>query len=145
MSYARRLVCCIAAIAMLGSVVGCGPSASPDRPKSPPTTTTTPKAGEKPAEASQHQPASGAETAAQPEIEKALSKLSPEDRALVKKQKTCPVSKAVLGGMGAPYKVTVTDKAGKTHTAFLCCSGCEDDLKKNPDKYLEEMAAAQKK
>jgi hypothetical protein len=63
-----------------------------------------------------------------------LAKLSSEDHQLADKQKTCPVSGEPLGSMGKPYKVTIQDR-----TVFLCCPGCESDLKKNPEKYLARL------
>jgi YHS domain-containing protein len=63
-----------------------------------------------------------------------LKDLSPEDLAAVQKQKVCPVTGEELGGMGKPYKTNV-----KGQTVFLCCEGCEDDLKKDPDKYLAKL------
>ena len=39
-----------------------------------------------------------------------------------------------LGTMGKPIKV---DVAGKT--AFVCCKGCVDELKANPEKYLAKI------
>lgn len=71
---------------------------------------------------------------------KGLAELSPSDRALAEKQKICPVSGEALGGMGKPYKTTIKGK-----TVFLCCDACEEELKKNPDKYLAKLAAAEKK
>jgi len=73
------------------------------------------------------------ETAA---IAKSLAKLSPEDRAAAEAQKVCPVSGEKLGAglMGAPIKVTV-----KGQTVFLCCSGCKEDIEKDPDKYLAKL------
>ena len=68
------------------------------------------------------------------ELPEGLKELSPEDFAAAQKQKVCPVSDQPLGSMGKPYKVTV-----KGQTVFLCCSGCEDDLKKDPDKYLAKL------
>jgi hypothetical protein len=68
------------------------------------------------------------------ELPEGLKDLSPEDLAAVQKQKVCPVSGEKLGSMGKPVKVTV-----KGQTIFLCCSGCEDDLKKDPDKYLAKL------
>lgn len=64
----------------------------------------------------------------------ALAKLSPEDRAAAEKQQTCPVTGEPLGSMGAPYKVEV-----KGRTVFLCCPGCEEKIKANPDKYLAKL------
>jgi hypothetical protein len=67
---------------------------------------------------------------------KGLAELSDEDRALAEKQHICPVSDEMLGAMGKPVKVTVQGR-----TVFLCCSDCEDDLKKDPDKYLAKLKA----
>jgi YHS domain-containing protein len=63
-----------------------------------------------------------------------LKDLSPEDLALVKKQKVCPVSGEPLGSMDKPYKATV-----KGQTVFLCCQGCEEALQKDPEKYLAKL------
>lgn len=84
-------------------------------------------------------PAASTIKAADPatEIEAALAKLSPEDRAAAKKQKVCPVTDEPLGSMGTPVKVTVKDRA-----VFLCCDSCEDELKADPDKYLAKLDAA---
>jgi hypothetical protein len=60
--------------------------------------------------------------------------LSAEDLALIAKQKVCPVTGAELGSMGDPVKVVV-----KGQTVFLCCAGCEDAIKKDPDKYLAKL------
>jgi YHS domain-containing protein len=63
-----------------------------------------------------------------------LAKLSPEDRALAEKQQVCPVSGEPLGAMGVPYKVEV-----KGRTVLLCCPGCEEKIKADPDKYLAKL------
>ena len=47
---------------------------------------------------------------------------------------------AELGSMGDPVKVVV-----KGQTVFLCCSGCEDAIKKDPDKYLAKLSSAGEK
>ena len=65
------------------------------------------------------------------EVTAALAKLSVEDRALALGQKTCPVSKQALGSMGAPIKLDVSGRQ-----VFICCGGCEDSLRQQPDKYL---------
>jgi YHS domain-containing protein len=65
-----------------------------------------------------------------------LAELSAADRAIAEKQKVCPVSGEILGEHGKPYKITV-----KGQTVFLCCSGCEEMIKKNPDKYLAKLKA----
>ena len=79
---------------------------------------------------------SGAAVAAPVEGDPAvgLAQLDPADRKLAEKQKFCPVSGALLGSMDKPYKVTV-----KGRTFFLCCDGCEADVKANPDKFLKKL------
>ncbi|WP_442483366.1 hypothetical protein [Aeoliella sp. SH292] len=95
-----------------------------------PKTTTTPPS----------QPAA-AETAESSEddakIEAALATLSPEDRALAEKQQTCPVTDELLGSMGTPIKVTVEGRE-----VFLCCQGCEDEIKSNFAKYEAKLPDA---
>jgi hypothetical protein len=59
--------------------------------------------------------------------------LSPEDQALADAQKICPVTRKPLGSMGPPVRVSV---AGKT--VLICCEGCEDRLRKSPEKYLSQ-------
>jgi Cu(I)/Ag(I) efflux system membrane fusion protein len=68
------------------------------------------------------------------DISSGLAELSVEDRELAKKQRICPVSGEVLGAMGKPIKITIKGK-----TVFLCCDGCEKELKENPDKYLAKL------
>jgi YHS domain-containing protein len=48
-----------------------------------------------------------------------------------KPQTECPV----MGGK--VDKKVYTDYQGKR--IYFCCSGCVDDFKKNPDKYLKQM------
>ena len=62
------------------------------------------------------------------------TELSDADAALAKQQGVCPVGGDTLGAMGKPYKVTIQGK-----TIFLCCSGCEEELRKNPEKYLSKL------
>ena len=69
-----------------------------------------------------------------PEIAAALASLSPEDRDLAEKQKICPVTKEPLGSMGTPEKVEVEGRS-----VFVCCAGCIDMLKENPDEYLGNL------
>ena len=59
------------------------------------------------------------------DLEANLAKLSPEDRALVEKQKTCPVTGDLLGEMAVPIKLEIDGK-----TVFICCAGCEEDARK---------------
>ncbi len=64
----------------------------------------------------------------------ALAELSEADRAVAEKQKVCPVSGKPLGSMGKPFKVTLEGRV-----VFLCCQGCEAELKKDPQKYLAKL------
>lgn len=68
-------------------------------------------------------------------VTEALAKLSKEDQALAKAQKVCPVTDAKLGSMGTPMAVEVKGKR-----VFLCCEGCEEEIKDNPDKYLAKLS-----
>ncbi len=56
------------------------------------------------------------------------------DQELIDKQKTCPVSDAALGSMGAPIKLTV-----KGRVVFLCCANCKAAFLKDPDKYIAKL------
>jgi hypothetical protein len=69
------------------------------------------------------------------EIEQALSALAPEDRQLAVKQKLCPVTDEPLGSMGAPVRVVLQGRP-----VFLCCAGCETELRAKPDRYLAKLA-----
>ena len=89
----------------------------------PAATTTTPATPPPPAAA-----------AADSETTSALAKLSEADRAAALKQDGCPVTGEKLGSMGAPPKVTVEGKE-----VFLCCEGCEEELRKEPAKYLAKL------
>jgi Cu(I)/Ag(I) efflux system membrane fusion protein len=53
--------------------------------------------------------------------------------ALTPSQAVCPVTGKPLGSMGPPVRVTV---AGKS--VLLCCEGCEEKLRRDPKKYLED-------
>jgi hypothetical protein len=68
------------------------------------------------------------------DIEQALAPLSPDDQALVRRQKLCPVTDEPLGSMGTPVRVQLSGK-----TVFLCCQGCEAELKANETKYLSKL------
>lgn len=43
----------------------------------------------------------------------------------------CPVTKKPLGSMGQPVPVRIGNRS-----VFVCCAGCVDTLKSNPQKYL---------
>src|SRR5207237_4774250 len=78
----------------------------------------------------------GGPGAADAAIAEALARLSPADRALVDRQKSCPVTGQPLGSMGAPVRVVVEDR-----TVFLCCEGCEAELRRDPSRYLAKLPA----
>lgn len=68
------------------------------------------------------------------EVAEQLAKLSSEDKALAEKQKICPVTDEPLGSMGVPPKVTVNGRE-----VFLCCQGCEEELREKADEYLAKL------
>ena len=70
----------------------------------------------------------------QDKIEKALAKLSPADRAAAERQKTCPVIDELLGSMGTPIKLNVQGRE-----VFICCEGCEEDLRNDPAKFFAKL------
>jgi len=53
------------------------------------------------------------------------------DRVLARQQGICPVSGEPLGSMGKPIKLTVEGRE-----VFICCAGCEDTLREDPEKYF---------
>jgi len=70
-------------------------------------------------------------------ITAALAKLSPADRELAEKQRTCPILKdSRLGSMGTPIKLTL---AGET--VFLCCSGCKGQATADPEGTAARVKA----
>lgn len=68
------------------------------------------------------------------DVVKALSELSEEDRTKALAQKVCLVTGERLGSMDTPPKITVEGQE-----VFLCCGGCEDELRNNSAKYLSKL------
>lgn len=68
-------------------------------------------------------------------MKEGLAELSEADRASAEKQHVCPVSGKMLGTMGTPVKVTVNDRE-----VWLCCAGCEGQLREKPEEYLAKLA-----
>lgn len=64
-----------------------------------------------------------------------VAKLSVTDQYAALQQQTCPVTRQPLGSMGTPIRVSV---AGRS--VFVCCEGCVNRLKSDPQKYLSSMA-----
>jgi YHS domain-containing protein len=114
-------------------VTGCGTPAPKEGPKAAPSAAPSTTAGGRASPSPESGPAKPG-SRVDSGVSAELAKLSPEDRALAEKQKTCPVSGALLGSMGVPYKVTL-----KGQTVFLCCDGCEEELRKDADKYLAKL------
>ncbi|HJT77798.1 MAG TPA: heavy metal-binding domain-containing protein, partial [Gemmataceae bacterium] len=73
-------------------------------------------------------------SAEEDKITASLARLAPEKRALAERQKVCPVTGERLGAMGMPREVVVEGR-----TVFLCCKGCEAELRKDPKKYLAKL------
>lgn len=55
----------------------------------------------------------------------------------IAQQKICPVSGKALGSMGAPPAVRIGDR-----DVYVCCAGCTNALKADPQKYLAKLAPA---
>ena len=82
-------------------------------------------------------PASSAETQLPvTNIKKPKQQLSHEDQRLVDKQRICPVTEFALDSMGGPVPVMVSGKK-----IFVCCAGCTQRLKAEPEKYLSKLEA----
>lgn len=67
-----------------------------------------------------------------------IAKLPPEDRELAIRQAVCPVTGEPLGSMGVPLKFIV-----KGVPVFVCCKGCEAQVREHPDKVLEKINRSQ--
>jgi hypothetical protein len=63
-----------------------------------------------------------------------IKKLPENDHAAALAQAVCPVSGHHLGFMGIPAKTTALGR-----TIYLCCSGCEDDVKADPKAIIEKL------
>lgn len=75
------------------------------------------------------------------EIADELAKLSPSDRALAERQRFCIVSdKSRLGSMGVPMKVMINGEP-----VFLCCEGCEQAAKEDPQASIAKAKALRAK
>ncbi len=63
-----------------------------------------------------------------------LAKLSTEDRKLAEVQKYCAEEDNPLGAMGVPVKIML-----KGQPVFLCCKGCVERAREDPDKTLAKI------
>lgn len=57
-----------------------------------------------------------------------------DDKQLIARQKTCPVSGGDLDSMGGPVKLVVEGRV-----VFICCEGCEKPLRQKPALYLSKI------
>lgn len=60
-----------------------------------------------------------------------VAKLSVADQYAALQQRTCPVTRQPLGSMGTPMRISVMGQS-----VFVCCEGCVNRLKSDPQKYL---------
>jgi hypothetical protein len=67
-------------------------------------------------------------------MKEGLAGLSPDDRTSAEKQHFCPVSGKMLGTMGTPAKVQVEGQ-----DVWICCPGCEDQLRAKSSEYLAKL------
>lgn len=73
-----------------------------------------------------------------PPVQVSVARLTEVDRPLVERQRMCPVMKdSELGSHGPPIKLMVGNQP-----LFVCCEGCIEEVKKNPRRYLEQVATA---
>jgi hypothetical protein len=63
-----------------------------------------------------------------------IKKLPEDEQAAAMAQAVCPVSGHHLGFMGIPAKTTVLGR-----TIYLCCSGCEEDVKADPEAAIAKL------
>ena len=129
----------IAAFGLAVGLGGCGTPAPKEKPK--PTAPAESNAQEHPTGHADHEGHGDSSNnrqadAVSADAAKGLAELSDADRTAAEKQLVCPLSGDVLGSVGKPYKVTIKDK-----TVFLCCPDCEEEITKNPDKYLAKLKA----
>jgi hypothetical protein len=135
-----------APVAVPGKVSPTGPGAGPSQSQSAAPTAAAPseapKSGDEKAEAAPTVEGPKGET---PKADAAsggfsaeqlanIKQLSPEDQKLAMAQKVCPVSNDRLGEMGKPFKI-----AAEGRTFFLCCDGCEKDVKADPKGVIAKL------
>ena len=74
------------------------------------------------------------------QLQVTLAALDQSDRALIARQRVCPVTGAELGGMGGPIKVLVGGRP-----LYLCCKGCLGKVQSAPEAYLRKASPAGQK
>lgn len=71
-----------------------------------------------------------------PPVQVTVAPLKEADRPLVEEQRICPVMDAGLSEHGQPIKLMIGNIS-----LFVCCEGCVEAVEKNPQQYLQKMAA----
>ena len=99
------------------------------------TATTQPQAETAPSQPQAELVSNDWKTGLSADVVVALTALSDPDRTDALAQKVCPVSDKQLGLMGKPPKVTVEGQ-----DVFLCCEGCDSEIKSDPGKYLAKLS-----
>jgi len=59
--------------------------------------------------------------------------------------KTCIVSDEPLDSMGGAVAYTHSQSGKPDRVIWVCCEGCIDDFKKEPEKYLPKLDQAEKR
>ncbi|HRE81010.1 MAG TPA: hypothetical protein PLN52_08175 [Opitutaceae bacterium] len=59
--------------------------------------------------------------------------------------KTCIVSDEPLDNMGGGVAYTHSQPGKPDRVVWVCCEGCIDDFKKEPEKYLPKLDQAEKR
>ena len=67
----------------------------------------------------------------------AVVALAESDRAAIARQSVCPVSGGQLGSMGTPVKLLIADQP-----VYLCCQGCIEKVRENPERYVTNATPA---
>ena len=70
----------------------------------------------------------------------AIKQLPTAEQAVAIKQAICPVSNHHLGSMDKPVKVSAQGR-----TFYICCEGCEEEVKSNPASVLAKLDQTGKK
>lgn len=124
----------LASAGLLIAWTGCGRPA----PEVAPQVAPPPDAAEAHSHNDHDRAHAGGHPTGDPKVQESLAQLSAEDRALAEKQRICPVSGQLLGSMGTPVKLTVEGRE-----VFICCEGCEDTLRADPEKHFQKLDHAQ--
>jgi hypothetical protein len=70
------------------------------------------------------------------DVEAVLASLTPHEQQIAKAQDMkCIVAGEPLGSMGKPMLI----KDVKGHDFLICCKGCEEELRSDPDKYIAKL------